>query len=156
MQDQGVVFHESIPDHQALVQWFPHGHGVLVLDNLMDEGSHDKRVLDLFTKQSHHQHVTVLYLCQDMFPVDKYAKSISRNAYYILAFKNPRDQLGAQRVASIVSHHLERQFRDVSSRHHAALWLFGVGFTSRLLRSTTLVESPVKRRRMTRTYQKRL
>jgi len=98
MQDQGVVFHESIPDHQALVQWFPHGHGVLVLDNLMDEGSHDKRVLDLFTKQSHHQHVTVLYLCQDMFPVDKYAKSISRNAYYILAFKNPRDQLGVRNV----------------------------------------------------------
>ena len=45
MQDQGVVFHEGIPDHDALVQWFPPGHqGVLVLDDLMDEGSHDKRV----------------------------------------------------------------------------------------------------------------
>ena len=80
MQDQGVVFHEGIPDHEALVQWFPEGHGVLVLDDLMDEGSHDKRVLDLFTKHSHHQGVTVLYLCQDMFPVGRYAKSISRNA----------------------------------------------------------------------------
>ena len=68
MQDRGVVFHEGIPDHQALVQWFPQGQGVLVLDDLMDEGSHDKRVLDLFTKHSHHQGVTVLYLCQDMFP----------------------------------------------------------------------------------------
>ena len=94
MQDQGVVFHEGIPDHDALVQWFPQGHGVLVLDDLMDEGSHDKRVLDLFTKHSHHQGVTVLYLCQDMFPVGRYAKSISRNAHYIVAFKNPRDQLG--------------------------------------------------------------
>ena len=45
MQDQGVAFHEDIPEHQALVQWFPPGHkGVLVLDDLMDEGSHDKRV----------------------------------------------------------------------------------------------------------------
>jgi len=71
MQDQGVVFHEGIPDHDALVQWFPQGRkGVLVLDDLMDEGSHGKRVLDLFTKHSHHQGVTVLYLCQDMFPVD--------------------------------------------------------------------------------------
>ena len=94
MQDQGVVFHEGIPDHEALVEWFPQGHGVLVLDDLMDEGSHDKRVLDLFTKHSHHQGVTVLYLCQDMFPVGRYAKSISRNAHYIVAFKNPRDQLG--------------------------------------------------------------
>jgi len=34
MQDQGVVFHEGIPDHDALVQWFPPGHkGVLVLDD---------------------------------------------------------------------------------------------------------------------------
>jgi len=28
MQDQGVVFHEGIPDHQTLVQWFPQGQGV--------------------------------------------------------------------------------------------------------------------------------
>ena len=68
------------------------------LDDLMDEGSHDKRVLDLFTKHSHHQGVTVLYLCQDMFPVGRYAKSISRNAHYIVAFKNPRDQLGVRNV----------------------------------------------------------
>ena len=60
-----------------------------MLDDLMDEGSGDKRVLDLFTKHSHHQNVTVLYLCQHMFPVGKYAKSISRNAHYIVAFKNP-------------------------------------------------------------------
>ena len=98
MQDRGVMFHEGIPDHQALVQWFPQGQGVLVLDDLMDEGSHDKRVLDLFTKHSHHQGVTVLYLCQDMFPVGRYAKSISRNAHYIVAFKNPRDQLGVRNV----------------------------------------------------------
>ena len=35
----------------------------------------------------------MLYLCQDMFPPGKYATSISRNAHYIVAFKNPRDQL---------------------------------------------------------------
>ena len=97
MQDRGVHFHEGIPD--TLDQWFPHRRGgILVLDDLMDEGSNDKRVLDLFTKHSHHQNVTVLYLCQDMFPVGKYAKSISRNAHYIVAFKNPRDQLGVRNV----------------------------------------------------------
>ena len=31
-----------------------------------------------------------------MSPVSKYAKSISRNAHYIEAFKNPRDQLGGR------------------------------------------------------------
>ena len=98
MQKKGIVFHEGIPEYQDLVTWFPQGGGILVLDDLMDEGSGDKRVLDLFTKHSHHQNVTVLYLCQDMFPVGKYAKSISRNAHYIVAFKNPRDQLGVRNV----------------------------------------------------------
>ena len=149
MQDHGVVFHEGIPDHDALVQWFPQGQGVLVLDDLMDEGSHDKRVLDLFTKHSHHQGVTVLYLCQDMFPAGRYAKSISRNAHYIVAFKNPRDQLGVRNVMlQSFPTTLERHLGDVSSGHHAPLWLFDVRFTPGLLRSTTGVESPVKRRRM--------
>ena len=52
----------------------------------------------LFTKHSHHQNITVLYLCQDMFPPGKYAKSISRNAHYVIAFKTPRDQLGMRNL----------------------------------------------------------
>ena len=69
-----------------------------MLDYLMAEGGEDKELLDLFTKHSHHQNITVLYLCQDMFPPGKYAKSISRNANYIVAFKNPRDQLGMRNL----------------------------------------------------------
>ena len=69
-----------------------------MLDNLMTEGGEDKELLDLFTKHSHHQNITVLYLCQDMFPPGKYAKSISRNAQYVIAFKNPRDQLGIRNL----------------------------------------------------------
>ena len=64
----------------------------------MAEGGNDKQVLDLFTKHSHHQNVTVLYLCQDMFPPGRYAESISRNAHFIVAFKNPRDQLGMKNL----------------------------------------------------------
>ena len=68
------------------------------MDDLMNEGSGDKGVLDLFTKYSHHQNVTVIFLCQDMFSTGKYAKSISRNAHYVIAFKNPRDQLGVRNL----------------------------------------------------------
>jgi len=93
----GVKFHEGIPDSEMLPQWFPQG-GILVLDDLMDEGSNDKSVLDLFTKHSHHQNITVIYLCQDLFPPGKYAKTISRNAHYVVAFKNPRDQLGLRNL----------------------------------------------------------
>ena len=52
---------------QSLPKWFPEG-GVLVLDDLIDEGSNDKCILNLFTKDSH----------QDLFPNEKFAKTISR------------------------------------------------------------------------------
>ena len=97
MKDAGVQFHEGIPETNHLKSWFPKG-GLLVLDDLMAEGGEDKELLDLFTKHSHHQNITVLYLCQDVFPPGKYAKSISRNAHYIVAFKNPRDQLGMRNL----------------------------------------------------------
>ena len=64
----------------------------------MAEGGNDKEVLDLFTKHSHHKNITVIYLRQDMFPREKYAKTINRQAHYIMAFKNPRDQLGVKHL----------------------------------------------------------
>ena len=69
-----------------------------MLDDLMDESSNDNRMLDLFTKHSHHQNITVIYMCQDLFPNGRFAKTISRNAHYIVVFKNPRDQLGLRNL----------------------------------------------------------
>ena len=157
MQDQGVVFHEGLPDHEALVQWFPQGQGVLVLDDLMDEGSHDKRVLDLFTKHSHHQGVTVLYLCQDMFPVGRYAKSISRNAHYIVAFKNPRDQLG---VRNVMLQSFPTTWKDtLETFHQATTRPYGYLMLDLHPASSDqqrLLSHLLKDEGWTRTYQKRL
>ena len=109
MKKRGIRSHEGIPELSDLVKWFPQG-GILVMDDLMDEGGSDKRVLDLFTKHSHHRNITVLYLCQDMFPAGKYAKSISRNAHYIVAFKNPRDGLG---IRNLLLQSFPAHWRDV-------------------------------------------
>ena len=52
----GIQFHRGLPDPSHLTKWFgPTRGGVLVLDDLMEEGGQDKRVLDLFTKDSHHR-----------------------------------------------------------------------------------------------------
>ena len=94
-----MLFYKGIPDASLLTKWFkPTKGGVLVLDDLMAEGGQDKQVLDLFTKDSHHRNITVLYLTQDLFPPGKYAKTINRNAHYLIVFKNPRDQLGIRNV----------------------------------------------------------
>ena len=133
------------------------GQGVLVLDDLMDEGSHDKRVLDLFTKHSHHQNVTVLYLCQDMFPVGKYAKSISRNAHYIVAFKNPRDQLG---VRNVLLQSFPTTWKDhLETFHHATTRPYGylmLDLHPASPNQQRLLSHLLKDEGWTCTYQKRL
>jgi len=54
--------------------------------------------VDLFTKDSHHRNITVLYLTQDLFPPGKFSKKINRNAHYIVAFKTPLDQTGLRTI----------------------------------------------------------
>ena len=97
MKKRGIKFHKGVPSTTQLQTWFLNG-GLLVLDDFMAEGTQDKELLDLFTKHSYHQNITVMFLCQDMFPPGKYAKCISRNAHYVVAFKNPRDQLGMRNL----------------------------------------------------------
>ena len=41
-------------------------------DNVIHIHANDKELLDLFTKHVHHQNITLLYLCQDMFSPVKY------------------------------------------------------------------------------------
>ena len=146
MKKSGVAFHEGVPEADQLRKWFPEG-GLLVLDDLMWEGGNDRDVLDLFTKHSHHRDITVMYLCQDMFPPGKYAKSISRNAHYIVPFKNPRDQLG---MRNLLLQAYPSNWQDVMEayRHPAPVRLPGTGFTSRQRRQNTHSQSPIKRRRL--------
>ena len=83
LKKEGVTFHEGVPTHEQLKEWFGDKKGgLLILDDLMAEGGDDKDILNLFTQYSNHMNVTVFYLCQDMFPRGKYAKTISRNAQY--------------------------------------------------------------------------
>jgi len=62
---------------------------LLVIDDLMQET--DETVANLFTKGSHHRNVSVLFLAQNLFPKNKFARTMSLNAHYMVLFKNPRD-----------------------------------------------------------------
>ena len=142
MQDRRVVFHEGIPDHSTLVQWFPPGgKGVMVLDDLMDEGSHSPNIPIIKTSRS----FTCVKTC---FPWANMPKAFPAMLITSWLSRTRGINWESATVASIVSYHVERQFGDLSSGHNPSLWVFGVRFTPRLVRSTTIVESPVKRRRM--------
>jgi len=62
---------------------------LLIIDDLMQET--DETVASFFTKGSHHRNVSVVYLAQNLFPKNKFARTISLNAHYMVLFKNPRD-----------------------------------------------------------------
>ena len=131
MKAAGVRFQEGVSTTFHLQKWFPKG-VLLVLDDLMVEGTEEKELLDFFTKHSHHQNITVLYLCQDMFPPGKYAKSISRNAHYVIALKkSTRSIRDEEYTSSSFSHLLARHDGRVSKSDRTTIRVHCPGFTSR-------------------------
>ena len=88
MKKQSKVFLQRASSSRCLAKWFkPDQHGILILDDLMEETCNEKRVLKLFAKDSHHRGITALYLTQDLFPPGKFAKTINRNAHCVICFK---------------------------------------------------------------------
>ena len=59
---------------------------LLVLDDLMAEGGQDKALLDLFTKHSHHQNITIVKLYILALLTNKLSKRFSYRL--ILRFSN--------------------------------------------------------------------
>ena len=98
MQREGIHFHKGIPKNIRTL--FPNHMrpGIVVLDDLMRDCGEDQHVLDLFTKGSHQNDVTCIYLAQNLFPPGKYARTISLNTHYVVAFKKPRDAVGVRNL----------------------------------------------------------
>jgi len=60
-----------------------------IIDDLMSKTN--QLVADIFTKISHHGNISVIYMTQNVFDKNKFARNISLNAYYLVLFKNHRD-----------------------------------------------------------------
>ena len=59
----------------------------------MIEAEKDNRIVNLFTKGSHHRNLNVIYIVQNLFHQGKGNRSISLNSHYLVLFRNPRDKL---------------------------------------------------------------
>ena len=96
---------------------------LLIIDDLMRET--DGRVTDLFTKGSHHDNASVVYVSQNLYNKGKGNRTISLNTYYLVLFKNPRDSaqvvhLGKQIYPDRLKYFKE-SFADATSRPHGYL-----------------------------------
>ena len=80
-----VEFHDGLPDVSSFDR---KKRTLLVMDDLMT--STDDRVVDIFTKISHHRNLSVVYLTQNLFYKNKQNRTLSLNSHYIVLFKNAR------------------------------------------------------------------
>ena len=66
---------------------------LIVFDDQMIDASKDKRIVNLFTRGSHHRNLSVIYIVQNLFHQEKGSRSISLKSHYLVLFKNPQDKL---------------------------------------------------------------
>ena len=90
----GVEFHDGLSEVSS---FDGKKRTLLVMDDLMT--STDNRVVDIFTKNSHHRNLSVVYLTQDIFYQNKQTRTLSLNSHYIVLFKNARDATQVSNLA---------------------------------------------------------
>ena len=81
-----AIFQQGLP---KMEQFNGEQSTLLVLDDLMSEA--DERIQNIFTRGSHHKNISIIFMVQNFFSKNKYMRTISLNAQYIVLFKNPRD-----------------------------------------------------------------
>ena len=78
----GVDFQQGLPDLDNLDPTEKH---LIILDDLMDET--DQRVASLFTKNSHHSNISVMYIVQNLFHRRKHHRTLSLTAHYMVVLQ---------------------------------------------------------------------
>lgn len=71
---------------------------LLIIDDQMNDVG--KHIADIFTKGSHHRNISVIFIVQNLFHQNKYMRTITLNAHYIVLFKSPRDKSSVNVLAS--------------------------------------------------------
>ena len=98
---------------------------LLVIDDLQDEASCDKTIADWFKRKCHHRNLSIIFIVQNLFFQGKKSVDISRNAHYVIVFKNPSDkrQINTFAQKSFPGHipFITQLYSDVCSKAHGYL-----------------------------------
>ena len=91
--DGKIEFHEGLPSDMLINEFADGHHHLFIIDDLIELAVQSSQVQNLFTKNSHHKNLTVIYINQNMFCKGKYARNLSINTQYMILFRSPRDVL---------------------------------------------------------------
>lgn len=84
-KNKKIEYHEGLVDQ-------PQNYDLIIIDDLMNELGEDNRLLNLFTKGSHHMNLSIIFIVQNVFHQAKNMRNISLNCHYLILMKNPRDK----------------------------------------------------------------
>ncbi len=99
----GIEFNEGIPEDIGEPDYLDVSQrNLIVLDDLMAQSGKDKRIANLFTRESNHRNFSV-YIVQNIFHQRKKMRNISLNVYSIVFFKSPRDKQQVSMLARQVN-----------------------------------------------------
>ena len=89
-----IEFVRSIPSNLEHDSYFDiRKRNLMVIDDQMADAVEDKRIVNLFTRGSHHHNLSITYIVQNLFYQGKGGRGISLNSHYLVLFKNPPDKL---------------------------------------------------------------
>lgn len=115
-----ITYSQGIPDMSMFDGQQPQ---LLIIDDLMRES--DGRIVDIFTKGSHHRNLSVFYITQNLYHQGRGQRDISLNASYIIYFKNPRDRTQIRHLARQVfpenAKFVEEAYKDATLEAHGYL-----------------------------------
>lgn len=119
---ENVNYSQGIPDINMFDGKQPK---LLIIDDLMREA--DGRIVDIFTKGSHHRNLSVFYITQNLFHQGKGQRDISLNTSYIIYFKNPRDKTQIRYLSRQVcpenSKFVDEAYKDATKDAHGYLMI---------------------------------
>ena len=118
-----IKFIEGIPNLNEVAPEINPPARLLIVDDLMRES--DGRVVDVFSKGSHHRNLSIFFITQNIFYQGKGARDMSLNAHYIVFFKNPRDKSQINTFSRQVfpenTKFILESFLDATSKPHSYL-----------------------------------
>lgn len=86
-----IEFVEGIPEMSKIQEFADGEHNLVVLDDMMHQVVKAGNMEKLFTLGSHHLHLSVIFISQNLFQQGKHARTIALNTEYYILYKNPRD-----------------------------------------------------------------
>ena len=66
---------------------------LIVFGDQMIDARKEKRIVNFFSRWSHHRNLSMIYIAQNLFRQGKGSRSISLKRHNLVLFKNPRDKL---------------------------------------------------------------